>query len=632
MLFFLIASIALNPIHAFAAVNYNRLMDDFVFSNSEKMTAAQIDTFLNSFPNSCISTHKGFKAPDVTGYSPTGSPSTGGFSYGSDVTAGTIISHAAHVYGLNPQVILTTLQKEESLVTGGTGDICPNPTTNNGSKQRYSAAMGNGCPDAQVLHNYSGFELYSINGTSVTSVNNLCVQDGNGHADSHQVGFSRQVIIATWKLKFWQQRSLGNTGWNVQLTNYPNSGNVWDNSDDPDTCYRLLMTQGYRKQCSSDSSPTFYDGYATIDGSSVHIDTGATAALYNYTPHKSGNLNFFNIFTSWFGSTLSNPIRITIISNRTSESGGTATVEYYLVQQPTANVTIPLLVSNTAEGTLGGVTSLTITSANWNVPQNNRVTITGVDDNNPDGDISYSLIAGKPSSSDPAYDNLSSTDAPNAPLINTDNEPDSTLSGNWSGSRQAGMGLKRGNEYFENINQRTIHDFHYGGWTDEALVGKWTINKDAIGLKRGNEYFLSDNTRTIADFHFGKSSDTVLVGDWDGDGKDEIGLKRGNQYFLNYGNDGTEEVSFFYGRDTDIPLVGSWDGSGKDAIGLKRGNEYFLSNNHKTIADFHYGADTDIPLVGSWDGSGKDAIGLKRGNEYFLSNNHKTIYHFTYGR
>jgi hypothetical protein len=38
------------------------------------------------------------------------------------------------------------------------------------------------------------------------------------------------------------------------------------------------------------------------------MDTGATAALYWYTPHFSGNTNFDNIFNSWFGSVFGNSI------------------------------------------------------------------------------------------------------------------------------------------------------------------------------------------------------------------------------------------------------------------------------------------------------------------------------------
>lgn len=267
-----------------AAFTANNLIDDFTFDDTTSMTASQIDAWLNSnFPNSCISTNHGFAAPDPTGYS----PSTG-FTYGGPVSAGRVIYDAAAAYGLNPQVLLTTLQKEESLVDGSAG--C--------STLRISASVGYGCPDGGTLYNYSNLNpaMYYINGTPVNSISGTCVES------STDVGFAQQLIHASWLFKFGEQRSEGNTGWDVQATNYPQPGDNWNNSDDPQTCYSGPMTQGYLKRCSTDTSTTYYDGYTVIDGTSTHMDNGATAALYWYTPHFSGNQNFDAIFNQWFGS------------------------------------------------------------------------------------------------------------------------------------------------------------------------------------------------------------------------------------------------------------------------------------------------------------------------------------------
>ncbi|HKU19075.1 MAG TPA: hypothetical protein VJP80_07470 [Candidatus Saccharimonadales bacterium] len=260
---------------AASAFNSNNVMDESVFDNVTSMNASQIDSWLNNnFPNSCISTNHGFSAPNPTGYSP-----SGGFTYGGNVSAGQVIATSAQVYGLNPQVLLATLQKEQSLVSGDAG--C--------STLRYAAAVGYGCPDGGTTYSYSGLNLYTLNGTTVTSVSGTCVNS------AAKTGFSQQVIRAAWLLKFGEQRSNGNTGWAVITGS-------WDNSDDPATCYAGPMTQGNRKRCSSDSSTTYYDGYTVIDGSSTHMDNGSTAALYWYTPHFSGNQNFDNIFTAWFGT------------------------------------------------------------------------------------------------------------------------------------------------------------------------------------------------------------------------------------------------------------------------------------------------------------------------------------------
>jgi len=269
------------PAHAFTP---NLLMDDTVFNHVASMNSGQINTWLNTFPSSCISPNNGFSAPDPTGYSP-----SGGFTYGGNVSAGQVVYDAAQAYSINPQVLLTTLQKEQSLVTGGSG--C--------SPLAYTGAMGYGCPDGGTTYNYSGVNLYTINGTTVTAVNGTCVNS------AAKAGFSEQIIHAAWLLKFGEQRSEGNTAWNVQMTNSPQPGDVWDNSDDPLSCYGGPMTQGSFKRCSTDTSAVFYDGYTTIDGASTHMDTGATASLYWYTPHFNGNQNFDNLFIAWFGGIIS---------------------------------------------------------------------------------------------------------------------------------------------------------------------------------------------------------------------------------------------------------------------------------------------------------------------------------------
>ena len=154
----------------------------------------------------------------------------------------------------------------------------------------YTATMGYNCPDGGTTHNYSGVDLYTVNGHEVTSVTGTCV------STKAYAGFSQQVINAAWLLKFDRERAEGN------VTFYINTPN-WDNSDDLEFTYSGYMTQGtFQRQ---ESLPaTYYDGYATIDGVLIHMNNGATAALYDYTPHKSGNSNFDTIFTSWFGPVL----------------------------------------------------------------------------------------------------------------------------------------------------------------------------------------------------------------------------------------------------------------------------------------------------------------------------------------
>ena len=100
----------------------------------------------------------------------------------------------------------------------------------------------------------------------------------------------------------------------------------------------------------------------------------------------------------------------------TTESGAQATFTIKLARQPTAQVSIKLRSSNLNEGMVSS-SSLTFNTTNWNDPQ--TVFITGVDDNNRDGDVAYKVLIGAPSSMDPSF---ASTPPHEIQVVNRDNE------------------------------------------------------------------------------------------------------------------------------------------------------------------------------------------------------------------
>ncbi|MGM0376593.1 MAG: Ig-like domain-containing protein, partial [Bacteroidota bacterium] len=100
----------------------------------------------------------------------------------------------------------------------------------------------------------------------------------------------------------------------------------------------------------------------------------------------------------------------------TSETGTQDTFELVLNTQPASDVVLEISGLDATEGQLS-TQELTFTSENWDQPQ--VVTITGVDDNEADGDIQYTLtIAVIDDQSDNAYHGLSTT----VDVINTDND------------------------------------------------------------------------------------------------------------------------------------------------------------------------------------------------------------------
>ncbi len=85
----------------------------------------------------------------------------------------------------------------------------------------------------------------------------------------------------------------------------------------------------------------------------------------------------------------------------TDESGSTATFTVALTSEPTGDVSIPLVSSNTKEGTVSPA-ALTFTKLNYRAPQ--TVTITGVNDDVVDGNQPFVINLGPATSSDKSFD------------------------------------------------------------------------------------------------------------------------------------------------------------------------------------------------------------------------------------
>ena len=115
-------------------------------------------------------------------------------------------------------------------------------------------------------------------------------------------------------------------------------------------------------------------------------------------------------------------VNVSVVDGVTTEAAGTATIEFTLDSQPTADVTIPVSIDDLTEGTLGATTNIVILLANWNTPTNNQIMVTGVDDLAADGNVNYNLVTGDPTSGDPNYDALTSVSVADASLINLDDD------------------------------------------------------------------------------------------------------------------------------------------------------------------------------------------------------------------
>lgn len=296
-----------------ATLDNGNVISDGIFNSYNTMGAGAIDNWLNGFSGSCISSSKGFRTPAVTGYS----PSTG-FTYGGLTTAGVVIAKASEVYGINPQVLLVRLESEQGLVKGDGAYGC--------SALAMSAATGYNCAESNSLKSYTidsknGAPTSMGGGAYGTTTVQSCV------SRESSVGFSAQIILASWQLTFDEHRSEGQNNWYVNVSG-------WDNSDDLGFCYthRVINTNGRKIYLCPNNQGVYaaYGGQYSIDGQTVTIQNGATAAMYNYTPHVQ--TRFFNYFTGWFGSTQSNGVILNnSLATNTLSVGTTINAGDYIV-------------------------------------------------------------------------------------------------------------------------------------------------------------------------------------------------------------------------------------------------------------------------------------------------------------
>lgn len=231
----------------------NQLISDSAFKNKNAMSASEIQKFLDSKDSVLANTSSSFLEMLKE---PIGNTSLAGVLEDNNLgssrrTAAQLIHDVSVQSGINPQVILVTLQKEQSLITG-------RQTNSNDQLQRaLDYAMGFGCPDSQPCGElYKGFYFQLF---------------GNIDSESNRyLGAARSLM-----------RSATTPGGRGPFYNGA-AAKIGDT-------IVLANTLG---------------GYEGVQANqTVTLENGATAALYRYTPHVfNGNYNFWRYMKDWFGT------------------------------------------------------------------------------------------------------------------------------------------------------------------------------------------------------------------------------------------------------------------------------------------------------------------------------------------
>ena len=146
---------------------------------------------------------------------------------------------------------------------------------------------------------------------------------------------------------------------------------------------------------------------------------------YTITVDPSSSIASYNTMTSSTvtGSNIDNDtaaIAVGAKSGNTSEFGTTATINVTLATIPTANVSIVVTDNDSSEVSITP-TNLTITPSTWNTT--NQVTLTGQDDSDNDGNITFRISFGNATSTDSKYNGMAPSPA-FVDVINVDDYED----------------------------------------------------------------------------------------------------------------------------------------------------------------------------------------------------------------
>lgn len=232
------------------------IIPDSEFYNGTGMNESQIQTFLNAQIGTCSSS----SCLNVGRYSLNshgGDAMCGAIPGGGSMSAAQIIAQVGAACGINPKVIIVTLQKEQTLINGG---IARNP-----SAAVLQRAMGYACPDS-----------------------------ANGGCDPAYAGVGNQIYWASWQWKRY-----GNpAGTSNYFTWFAPGGNRNVQYSPNASC----GTKSVYIQNKATAALYYYTPYTPNQAALNNLyGSGDGCSAY-------GNRNFWRLYNDWFGvSTADNP-------------------------------------------------------------------------------------------------------------------------------------------------------------------------------------------------------------------------------------------------------------------------------------------------------------------------------------
>lgn len=234
----------IRPAADLSQFNPGNIISDQVFFNSGTMSEGAVDSFLRDKGPACQRGYTCLKDFRQTTNSKAADSYCSGYAGSSNEPAARIIMKVALSCGINPQVLIATLQKEQALVTHSAP-----------SESRYTIAMGQGCPDTAAC-------------------------------DTRYYGFQNQVYGAARQFKIYAEGRY--------FTWYA-PGRTWNILFNPD---RGCGSSPVYVSNTATAALYYYTPYQP-NAAALRAGYGEGDGCSSY-----GNRNFYQYFTDWFGSTV----------------------------------------------------------------------------------------------------------------------------------------------------------------------------------------------------------------------------------------------------------------------------------------------------------------------------------------
>jgi hypothetical protein len=229
------------------------IIDDEIFFDASTMNDDQIQAFLDGKVARCTSGYTCLEDYRQDTWTRGADPMCAQYDGAANERASTIIGKVARACGVNPQVLVVLLQKEQGLVT----------RTNPGTYQ-YRSATGYGCPDTAPC-------------------------------DSEFYGFFNQVYKAAWAFKrYGMPRGTGpGTAWSTVYSRYAAGTTAAVLFHPNSACGTSQVTIANK----ATAALYFYTPYQP-NAAAIAAGYGTGDSCSSY-----GNRNFSNYFSDWFGPT-----------------------------------------------------------------------------------------------------------------------------------------------------------------------------------------------------------------------------------------------------------------------------------------------------------------------------------------